>query len=69
MTNDSTMVVYKKASLDQVVALLDQLSLKGEAVKNAQIITGIVQILQTQGVPQEVSELTNSKVQSIQDEE
>lgn len=53
--NESTMVVYKKAALDQVVALLDQLSLKGEAVKNAQIITGIVQILQTQGTPQELT--------------
>lgn len=52
-TNESTMVIYKKTSLDQVVALLDQLCIKGETVKNAQIITGIVQILQTQGTPQE----------------
>lgn len=54
-TNENTMVVYKKTSLDQVVALLDQLCIKGETVKNAQIITGVVQILQTQGTPQEVA--------------
>ena len=64
-TNENTMLVYKKTSLDQVVALLDQLCIKGETVKNAQIITGVVQILQTQGTPQEVATTDSAVPQTV----
>lgn len=53
---DTQIIVYKKSDLDKIVDLLDSLTFQGNIVRNSQVVTAIVQILQTQGT---VQSLTN----------
>ena len=52
---DTQIIVYKKSDLDKIVDLLDSLIFQGNIVRNSQVVTAIVQILQTQGTVQNIT--------------